>query len=394
MTGAARPSGGVSAQRALPTPLGGGHAPSSTPVTVGVLGGGQLGRMLALAGLPLGVRFRFLDPSPQACAGQVGELIVGDYRDPDALARFAADLDLVTYEFENVDPFAAEWLSRRVSVHPGLPSLLASRDRVEERRLFERVGFTTPRSAPVDDDASLAHAVEQVGTPAVLKSRLGGYDGKGQALVRVPEDAPGAWAALGRRPAILDAFIAFDREVSLVGVRGRDGTTAFYPIVQNHHGDGMLRRTLAPASGIGEDIADRLRAQAAALASALGHVGVFAIEFFESCGAFYANEWAPRVHNSGHWTMDGAVTSQFENHLRAICGWPLGCCDARGPTLMINLVGSIPPLGPLLATPGARVHLYGKEARPGRKVGHVNIVAPDEASLLERESCLLRQVEA
>ncbi len=348
--------------------------------------------MLALAGIPLGLRFRFLDPSPEACAGEVGDLIVGDYRDADALARFADGVDLITYEFENVDPFAPEWLAKRLPVHPGVPSLLGSRDRLEERRLFARMGFDTPRFEPVDDDASLARAVEAIGTPAVLKSRLGGYDGKGQALVRGPEGAAAAWKALGRRPAILDEFIPFERELSLVGARSADGSMAFYPLVENHHGEGMLRRTLAPASGVDESVAFHVRHNAAQLATAIGHVGVFAIEFFQAGNRLLANEWAPRVHNSAHWTMDGAVTSQFENHIRAICGWPLGRGEARCPTLMINLIGSIPPTETVLATPGAHLHIYGKEPRPGRKVGHLNIIAPDEATLLAREAHLLRAV--
>jgi 5-(carboxyamino)imidazole ribonucleotide synthase len=322
--------------------------------TVGCIGGGQLGRMLGLAGLPLGLSFRFLDPAPDACAREVGELVVAAYDDPDGLARLAAGTEAVTYEFENVPVQAAV----RVGAVPGAASLEEGQDRLREKELFRSLGIRTPHFG----------TLTETGLPALVKTRRLGYDGKGQRLVR----DPGETLADGE---LAEEFVAFDRELSIVGVRARDGETRFWPVAENVHREGILRVTRAPA-------ADAPQAEAEALCSAvmdaLDHVGVLAVELFEVGGHLLANEFAPRVHNTGHWTIDGADTSQFENHLRAILGLPLGGTAALAPSVMINLIGDVPPIDDLLSLAGARLHLYGKEPRSGRKVGHVTLIDPDE----------------
>jgi 5-(carboxyamino)imidazole ribonucleotide synthase len=326
---------------------------------VGVIGGGQLGRMLALAGIPLGLSFRFLDPSPQAPAGEVGELLVGAYDDPVLLDRLADGAAVVTYEFENVPVEAA----RRVGAVPAPAALEASQDRLVEKRLFRRLGIPTTR---IDDEVETF--------PALLKSRRLGYDGKGQRLVETrPGTDPGH---------VLEERVAFDRELSLLAVRGRDGDTRFYPLVENEHEGGILRTSRVPAAGAPQAEAEEYGAR---LLDELGYVGLLALELFEVEGALLANELAPRVHNTGHWTIEGAVTSQFENHLRAILGLPLGSTEWR-PSLLVNLIGSTPRPADVLAVPGAHLHLYGKEHRPERKLGHVTLVEPTaetERALLE-----------
>jgi 5-(carboxyamino)imidazole ribonucleotide synthase len=319
-------------------------------VTVGVIGGGQLGRMLALAGIPLGLSFRFLDPAPDAPAGEVGELLVGPYDDPELLDRLAEGADAVTYEFENVPVDAA----RRLGAVPEAAALEAAQDRLVEKQLFRRLGIPTVR---IDDE------VERF--PALLKTRRLGYDGKGLRLVSAP--------VAGTVPEhVLEERVAFDRELSLLAVRGRDGETRFWPLVENVHEGGILRTSRVPAAGAPQAEAEDYGSR---LLEALGYVGVLALELFEVDGSLLANEFAPRVHNTGHWTIEGSVTSQFENHLRAILGLPLGSTASR-PSFLANLIGAVPPLDALLAVPGAHVHLYGKEARPGRKVGHATLVEP------------------
>jgi len=316
---------------------------------VACIGGGQLGRMLGLAGHRLGVRMRFLDPSPEACAGEVGELVVGAYDDSDALARLAAGADAVTYEFENVSADAVE----RLDALPGAAALREGQDRMREKELFRTLGIPTARFGSLAD----------TGLPALVKTRRLGYDGKGQRRVEV--DGP-----LGP-DELAEELVAFERELSIVAARGRDGGTRFWPVTDNVHRDGILWVSRAPAPGAVQADAEAI---ASALLDELDYVGVLAVELFERDGELLANEFAPRVHNTGHWTIDGAVTSQFENHLRAVLGLPLGSTELVAPSVMVNLVGGIPPLTELLAIPEAHVHLYGKEPRPGRKVGHVTLV--------------------
>lgn len=311
--------------------------------------------MLALAGAPLGVRLRFLDPAPDACAGEVGELLVGPYDDDALLDRLADGADAVTFEFENVPPEAA----RRVGATPSARALEEGQDRLREKELFRRLGIGTARFG----------SLEEVGVPALVKSRRLGYDGKGQRVADSVEEISSGELA--------EELVDFDRELSIVAVRGRDGRTAFYPVVENVHRGGILAVSRAPAPDAPQRAAEEV---AHRLLDELGYVGVLAVELFEVGGRLLANEFAPRVHNTGHWTIDGAVTSQFESHLRAILGLPLGDTRALGSSAMVNLVGSAPPLERLLAIPGAHVHLYGKSARPGRKLGHVTLVdASDEA---------------
>ena len=324
--------------------------------TVGVLGGGQLGRMLALAGIPLGLTFRFLDPAPDAAAGEVGELLVGPYDDAALLDRLAAGADAVTYEFENVPVEAA----RRVGAVPDARALELGQDRLAEKQLFRRLGIPTARFG----------ALAETGLPALVKSRRLGYDGKGQRLVHAEESLA--------EDELAEELVPFGRELSIVAVRGRHGETAFYPVAENLHDDGILRRSRAPAGNAPQREAEAI---AAALLDELGYVGVLAVELFEVDGVLLANEYAPRVHNTGHWTIEGAVTSQFENHLRAVLGLPLGPTAASGQCVMVNLIGAVPPLEELLALRGAHVHLYGKESRPGRKVGHVTLVDAPEAAV-------------
>jgi 5-(carboxyamino)imidazole ribonucleotide synthase len=319
---------------------------------VGCIGGGQLGRMLALAGAPLDVRMRFLDPAPDACAGAVGELVVAAYDDDTGLDRLAAGADVVTYEFENVPVEAA----RRVGAIPDQRALEQGQDRLVEKELFRRLGIATARFGSLDD----------TGLPALVKSRRLGYDGKGQRRVGSPEP-------LGA-DELAEEIVPFDRELSIVAVRGRDGATAFYPLAENEHRGGILAITRAPAPDAPQREAEEI---ATRLLDELAYVGVIAIELFEVDGALLANEFAPRVHNTGHWTIDGAETSQFENHLRAVLGLPLGSTAPCGASVMANLVGGEPPLERLLGVPGAHVHLYGKEPRAGRKVGHVTLVDAD-----------------
>ncbi len=351
---------------------------------IGVLGGGQLGQMLGLAGIPLGERFRFLDPAGDPPASAVGEHVRGAFDDPVALDRLAAGARVVTYEFERVPAASARRIAATVPVRPGPAALEAAQDRLSEKRLFESVGLPVHAYRPVDTREDLARAADELGLPLVVKVRHGGYDGKGQALVRDPDGIEAAWAALGGRPLLAEALVAFDREVSIVAVRDPGGVTAAYPLVENRHRDGVLDLTLAPAPGAPPALQAEAERHAAAVMDALDYVGVLCIELFEAGGRLLGNELAPRVHNSGHWTIEGARTSQFENHLRAIGGLPLGPTDAIGHAAMVNLVGDEPDRAALLAVPGAAVHLYGKASRPGRKLGHVTLVDEDPERLAAR----------
>lgn len=352
--------------------------------TVGILGGGQLARMLALSGAPLGLRFRVLDTVADACAGQFAPLIVGDYRDEVALAEFAAQVDVATFDFENVPAESARWLSERVPVFPNPRALSIAQDRLAEKTLFRELGIPVPAFADVADRAALDAAVAAIGTPCILKTRRLGYDGKGQFRIKSPADVDAAWAALGAQAAtvglILEAFVRFERELSVVAVRGRDGEFRAWPLTENWHVDGVLSVSLAPAR-VDADLAAQADAHARALAQALDYVGVFALELFCRDGVLLANELAPRVHNSGHWTIEGSETSQFQNHLRAVLGLPLGDTRMLGHACMLNWIGSLPDADPVLREPGGHWHDYGKEPRAGRKVGHATLRADSPADL-------------
>lgn len=351
---------------------------------VGVLGGGQLGRMLALAGLPLGLRFRFLDPSPEAPAREVGELVVGGFDDPGALDRFCAGLDVATFEFENVPLAAAERVAARVAMHPSPAALATGQDRLSEKTLFREVGVGVHDFAAAASDADVREIAATMGLPLIAKTRRMGYDGKGQKVLREQRDVDACWSALGGVPLLVERLVPFEREVSIVACRGAGGEFAAYPLTQNTHVRGILRESVAPAPDSAGRLTDVAAGHARRIMERLGYVGVLAIEFFVSGGELLANEMAPRVHNSGHWTIDGCACSQFENHCRAIAGLPLGPTAARAPCVMVNLIGHVPAATEVLTVPGAHLHLYGKSPRPGRKVGHVTLVGPEATAGAER----------
>ena len=359
-------------------------------MTIGILGGGQLGYMLALAGYPLGLHFRFLDPSPQAPVGRIAHRVTAEYSDLDALEKFAHGLELVTYEFENVPVEAARFLTKHVSVYPSPEALEAAQDRLSEKKLFQKLGIATASFAEVSSANDLEAAVKKIGLPAVLKTRRMGYDGKGQWVLRTPEDVQRVKAEFSQAALLLEDFVAFQRELSILAVRSRSGETAFYPLVENHHRNGILRLAVAPAPKLSAALQKAGERAAERVLQELNYVGVLAIEFFESDGELVANEMAPRVHNSGHWSIEGAATSQFENHLRAVLGLPLGSAATTGHSAMLNLIGEVPESAEVLAIPDTHLHLYGKSPRPGRKVGHVTL----RAASFEELSTRLAQLPA
>jgi 5-(carboxyamino)imidazole ribonucleotide synthase len=350
--------------------------------------------MLALAGIPMGLQFRFLDPEPTACASDIGELIVGDYTEAACLDRFLADVDCVTFEFENVPLGTAQYVADRIPLYPSPRSLEVAQDRLAEKTLFRSLGIPTPRFEPVDTRTDLDAAINVVGVPAILKTRRMGYDGKGQTRIDSTDDADRAWRELGGQPLILEERVMFARELSILAVRDRQAQIAFYPLTENHHKDGILRVSLAPAPGITLELQNMAARIGHALLRELDYAGLLAVELFQVPGGFMANEIAPRVHNSGHWTIDGAVTSQFENHLRAMLGLTLGDVSAIGRSAMLNFIGNVPPLEQLASVPGAHVHLYRKAPRVGRKVGHVTVVGADESGLMPRIATLKRMADA
>lgn len=345
---------------------------------IGIIGAGQLGRMLALAGHPLGLQFVFLDPAPDACAGALGEHLCADYSDRDHLRMLADEVDLVTFEFENAPAETIAFLSQFVPVYPGALALRTARDRWLEKNLFRELGIPTATFANIESQADLDAAAAAIGLPAILKTRQLGYDGKGQKVLRAAADVDGAFAALGNVPCLLEGFVRFSGEVSLLAVRGRGGETRFYPLVHNTHRDGILRLSIAsdnhPLQALAEDYARRVLEK-------LEYVGVLAFEFFEVDGGLTANEIAPRVHNSGHWTIEGAECSQFENHLRAVAGLPLGATAKVQHSAMVNFIGETPPLAQLAAIESCHPHFYGKAFKPGRKVGHATLRCADRTAL-------------
>jgi len=341
--------------------------------------------MLAQAGHPYALQFRFLDSSPEAPGAKVAPIVVGAFDDAASLRKLSAESDLLTYEFENVPVGALTDVAAGRPCLPPVDALRVSQDRILEKELFGRLGIPTPPFRAVDTSDQLHAAVTAIGLPCVLKTRRLGYDGRGQAVLRRPADVEPAWARLGGVPLVLEGFVPFDREVSIVGVRSTRGETRAYPLVENEHRDGILRVTRAPWRN-----ARLQRAAERHLRRVLdhfGYAGVLTIEFFVHGGRLVANEMAPRVHNSGHWTIEGAATSQFENHLRAILGWPLGDTRPLCPAAMVNFIGTMPDRGRVLALPGVRFHDYGKVPRPGRKLGHATILA---RTVAERDRVLRR----
>lgn len=341
---------------------------------VGVLGGGQLARMLALAGYPLGLEFVFLCPAQDACAAPLGEHLHSGFDDERALVQLAEQADVVTYEFENVPLSSVEFLAERVPVLPSPQALATAQDRLREKQLFRKLGLPTPAFMAVDNLVDLQQAVAQIGLPAVLKTRSQGYDGKGQVVLRDTHELATAWNSLRGVPAIVEAFVPFERELSVLAVRGRTGETVFYPLAENCHRDGILRLSLSRPD---DPLQTRAQAYAQQLLDELSYVGVLALELFQAGEELLVNEFAPRVHNSGHWTIEGAETSQFENHHRAILGWPLGSTAATGYAAMVNFIGAIPDTAQVLSQAQVHLHVYGKLPRAGRKVGHATIHADD-----------------
>ncbi len=344
---------------------------------IGVLGGGQLGRMLALAAAPLGYRVHVYAPEDDPCAGDVAWRVTrGDYDDTAALAAFAASVDVITFEFENV-PVAPLTALGSTGVFPPRRALEIGQDRIAEKRFAEGLGGTPAVWAEVANRAALAAAIVAIGTPSILKLQRLGYDGKGQARVMSAADADEAWEALGCQPSVLEAMVPFFCEFSVIAVRGQDGEMAYYESPENVHKDGILDTSTVPARAALADQITQARALAQKVAVALDYVGVFAIEFFAAADGPVFNEIAPRVHNSGHWTIEGAETSQFENHIRAICGLPLGpTATTARQIVMTNLIGDdVLGTSHILAEGGAHLHLYGKnEPKSGRKMGHVTRV--------------------
>lgn len=347
---------------------------------IGIIGAGQLGQMLGFAGRSLGLSFIFLDPAPNPPAAAAGRIISSPFDDKTGLLELAAAADIVTYEFENVPVTSVATLAEQVPVYPPPAALQHAQDRLAEKQLFTELEIPIPAYRAVDTEQDLHEALREIGTPLVLKTRRLGYDGKGQILLRSASDLEPAWRKLGGRPLIAEQWLHFEREVSAIGVRGLSGASANYPLTENRHRDGILRESRAPADPA--KLAALANEYMEKLLKHLQYVGVLALELFVVDGRLLANEFAPRVHNSGHWTMDGAVTSQFENHLRAILDMAPGDTSALGYAGMVNLIGSMPKNRQSIADTPAVLHDYGKVPRPGRKLGHVNVIA-DTAELRE-----------
>ena len=343
---------------------------------IGIVGGGQLGRMLSVAASRLGLRCHIFEPGAAPPAGQVAErLTTAGYDDAEALARFAASVDVITYEFENIPTGALDILEGLRPVRPGREALRVSQDRLTEKAFLRDLGLATAPFAAIDDLAGLEAALARIGAPAILKTRRFGYDGKGQVRLDRPEDAAAALAAMEGAPALLEGFVEFSHEVSVIAARGLTGEVACFDPGENLHRDGILRRTTVPARLSAAQRSDAILL-AANILNALGYVGVLGVELFVTAQGLVVNEIAPRVHNSGHWTQNGCTVDQFEQHIRAIAGWPLGNGQRHSNVTMENLIGEDMARVPELARePGTALHLYGKaETKPGRKMGHVNRV--------------------
>ena len=341
---------------------------------VGILGAGQLGRMMALAGYPLGIDCIFLGGGKDSPAGQVSRIFAGALDDNAQLDALAAESDVVTFEFENVPVESLKRAAAGAPVHPSVDALAAGQDRLEEKRLLRSAGIPTAPYAAVSEAADLLRAEAELGWPQVLKARRMGYDGKSQRIVHSTAELAAAWSELNQVPSIAEGWVRFDRELSLIGVRGAEGQTAFYPLSENVHSQGILSTSVAPY----EDPHLQLAAEAwlKTLMDRFDYRGVLTVEFFHTDAGLVANEIAPRVHNSGHWTIEGAETSQFENHLRGVLGLPLGSTATRGHAAMLNLIGQMPDRNAMLRIPGAHLHDYAKAPRPGRKLGHCTILRP------------------
>jgi 5-(carboxyamino)imidazole ribonucleotide synthase len=358
--------------------------------TVGILGGGQLARMLALAGIPLGLQFRFLDPAADACAAELGDFLQAGFDDAQAAAQLGQSVDVATYDFENVPAATASALLQHCPLYPGVAALQQCQDRLTEKTLLQDLGIAVPLFMAVNSRPDLLAAVEMLGFPCVLKTRRLGYDGKGQAILRQPEDLERAWQRLGGHELILEAFVAFEAECSLIAVRAQHGEVRAWPLTQNVHSDGVL--VLSRPGSLDAALQQQAEQIARKLLEHFDYVGVMTVEFFLADGQLLVNEIAPRVHNSGHWTINAASTSQFENHLRAICALPLGSTAQLRPCLMFNWLGQLPDPGQLLTAAELHWHDYGKAARPGRKLGHATLTAATGPELQQASTALAEQL--
>ena len=359
--------------------------------TVGILGAGQLARMMAQAGQPMGLEFMFLDPAKDACAAEYGEHICAGWDDEAALRELGRRADVVTFDFENVPESSASLIESLCPVYPPPRALFESQDRLREKTMMQSLGIPVAPFCPVSSRPELLAAVQAIGLPCVLKTRRFGYDGKGQAVLRFQEDLERAWQQLGDSELICEGFVAFHAECSIIAVRDINGRTAFWPLTRNLHRGGILSISTAPA--FGEGLQDQAETMIRSLLDHLGYTGVMALELFLVGDRLLANEFAPRVHNSGHWTIDGACTSQFENHLRAICGLPLGDTDIRFRSLMFNLLGKMPDVAvqaspDTAASASVHWHDYHKTPRENRKIGHVTVTANTAAALRARSAQL------
>lgn len=339
-------------------------------MVIGILGGGQLAQMIAHAGKNLDCNFVFLDPNKDACAFNLGKSLKGAYDDPKLLEILAKESDIVTFEFENVPFQSVEVLSKHVTIHPNAKSLEISQDRFREKTSFVSLGIPTTQFVKVDSLDDLKNGVETLGLPAVLKTRSQGYDGKGQKVIRAKQEIESAWKAIGNKPLILEEFIAFDRELSIIAARNPHGDIQYYSICENQHAEGILRLTYNRHNDPMQHVA---RSYVKKLLEHMNYVGVLTLEMFQKGHELLANEMAPRVHNSGHWTIEGTKTSQFENHLRAILDMPLGDTTDIGFSAMVNCIGKLPDAKEIGKIQHTHFHAYGKEPRPGRKVGHITI---------------------
>ncbi len=354
---------------------------------VGILGGGQLAQMLAQAGIPLGMEFMFLCPSPDACAASLGRHLCLPFDDGNALQQLSDWSDVITFEFENVPAEAVRTLTEHGRVHPSARVLATAQDRLREKRLFHQLDIPTPGFAPVDSLEDLRQAVARLGLPAVLKTRRGGYDGKGQAVLRSEQELAEAWNGLGGVPMVLEAFVPLQRELSIVAVRNETGETRFYPASENYHREGILRLSL---SSIDDPLQTRAEEYMGRLLRELDQVGTLALDVIQTEQGLLANEIAPRVHNTGHWTIEGAHCSQFENHLRAVCALPLGDTGLARPAAMVNIIGTLPDLAAVAEIPATTQHIYGKAEREGRKLGHVTLTSDSDGFDAEFRSRLVR----
>ncbi len=345
------------------------------------MGAGQLGQMLALAGRRLGFEFRFMSPESNAPAGRNSEMIVAEYSNEAALAHFAEGLDVATYEFESIPAEAVRFVAERVPVFPPIVAIETAQDRALEKQCFEKLGIPTAPFVVVSGMNEVRQALEKTGVPAVLKTRVLGYDGKGQAVIRRKDEIANAWVAVKGAPSIVESWVNFSRELSIIGVRGRTGETAFYPLVENYHSEGILRFSLAPAPNVSAELQSLAEDYSRRLMASLDYVGVIALELFQTETGLLANEMAPRVHNTGHWTIEGADTSQFENHLRAIAGLPLGSTEMGGAAGMVNVIGREPDVEKLQSVENVHIHMYGKVPRPKRKLGHITVTGDDLAGV-------------